>query len=82
MACERRDPVAEAVRGVADPVRLPTNFVTRRPYAGFNVLSLQLAAQVHGYPASLWGSFNQWRSAGGVREAGREGHHHHPSTSR
>jgi antirestriction protein ArdC len=59
-------------RGVADPVRLPTNFVTRRPYAGFNVLSLQLAAQVHGYPASLWGSFNQWRSAGASVKRGEK----------
>jgi len=59
-------------RGVADPVRLPTNFVTRRPYTGFNVLSLQLAAQVHGYPASLWGSFNQWRSAGASVKRGEK----------
>jgi antirestriction protein ArdC len=51
-------------RSIPDPVRLPTNAVTHRPYNGFNVLSLGLAAQVHGYPASLWASFNQWKSAG------------------
>jgi antirestriction protein ArdC len=51
-------------RCVADPVRLPTNFVTHRPYNGFNVLNLQLAAQLAGYPASLWGSYNQFRSVG------------------
>ncbi len=51
-------------RSVADPVRLPTNAVTRRPYNGFNVLNLQLAAQLAGYPAGLWASYNQWRSAG------------------
>src|SRR4029079_14929935 len=49
---------------VPDPVRLPTNIVTGKAYQGFNVLALQLAAQVHGYPASLWASFNQWKSAG------------------
>lgn len=51
-------------RSIPDPVRLPTNFVSRRPYQGFNILTLQLAAQVHGYPAGLWASFNQWKSVG------------------
>lgn len=51
-------------RSIPDPVRLPTNFVTKKAYQGFNVLSLQLAAQLAGYPASLWASFNQWKSAG------------------
>lgn len=51
-------------RGVHDPVRLPTNFVTGRQYSGFNILALQLAAQVHGYPTSLWASYQQFRSAG------------------
>ena len=51
-------------RSIPDPVRLPTNAVTRRPYNGFNILALQLAAQLHGYPAGLWASYNQWRSVG------------------
>lgn len=51
-------------RSIPDPVRLPTNFVTKKPYQGFNVLNLQLAAQLAGYPASLWASYNQFRSAG------------------
>jgi antirestriction protein ArdC len=51
-------------RSVPDPVRLPTNFVTKKPYQGFNVLALQLAAHAHGYPAGLWASYNQWRSVG------------------
>src|SRR5581483_8632610 len=51
-------------RSIPDPVRLPTNFVTKKAYQGFNVLNLTLAAQLAGYPASLWASYNQWRSAG------------------
>lgn len=51
-------------RSIPDPVRLPTNFVTKKPYQGFNILALQLAAQGHGYPASLWASYNQFRSVG------------------
>lgn len=51
-------------RGVADPVRLPTNFVTKKQYAGINILSLQLAAQLHGYPVGYWASFKQWQAAG------------------
>lgn len=51
-------------RGIPDPVRLPTNFVTKKAYQGFNVLNLLLSAQVQGYPAGLWASYNQWRSVG------------------
>ena len=51
-------------RSIPDPVRLPTNFVTKRHYNGFNILALQLAGQVHGYPASLWATYNQFRSVG------------------
>lgn len=51
-------------RSIPDPVRLPTNFVTKKAYQGFNILNLQLAAQLAGYPAGLWASFQQWRSAG------------------
>jgi len=51
-------------RSIPDPVRLPTNAVTKRHYNGFNILALQLTAQVHGYPAGLWASYNQWRSVG------------------
>jgi antirestriction protein ArdC len=51
-------------RDVPDPVRLPTNYVTQREYHGFNILALGLAAQVHGYSAGYWASYNQWRSVG------------------
>lgn len=59
-------------RSAPDPVRLPTNFVTKKAYQGFNVLNLQLAAQLAGYPASLWGSYNQWRSVGGQVKKGEK----------
>ena len=59
-------------RSIPDPVRLPTNFVTKKPYQGFNILNLQLAAHVHGYPASLWGSYNQFRSVGGQVRKGEK----------
>ena len=59
-------------RSIPDPVRLPTNGVTRRPYSGFNILNLQLAAQVHGHPAGLWASFNQWKTAGAFVRRGEK----------
>lgn len=49
---------------VKDLVRTPTNFVTKRPYNGMNVLLLQMAAMERGYPISYWASFNQWKSLG------------------
>ena len=51
-------------RSIADPVGLPTNFVTGKAYQGFNVLNLQLTSQLNGYPVGYWASFNQWRAAG------------------
>jgi antirestriction protein ArdC len=51
-------------RSIPDPVRLPTNAVTKKSYQGFNILNLLLSAQVQGYPAGLWASFNQWKSVG------------------
>ncbi len=59
-------------RSIPDPVRLPTNAVTHRPYNGFNILALQLAAQLHGYPAGLWASFNRWKSAGASVKRGEK----------
>src|SRR5665213_3918967 len=59
-------------RSIPDPVRLPTNFVTQKPYQGFNILNLQLAAQLGGFPASLWASFNQWKSAGAAVKRGEK----------
>jgi len=59
-------------RSIPDPVRQPTNFVTKKAYQGFNVLNLQLAAQLAGYPAGLWASYNQWRSVGGQVKKGEK----------
>ncbi len=49
---------------VADPVRLPTNYVTKQPYHGMNVMLLWLTAQERAYPANFWASYQQWRSIG------------------
>lgn len=51
-------------RSIPDPVRLPTNFVTKKAYQGFNVLNLQLTSQLNDYPVGYWGSFQQWKAAG------------------
>jgi len=49
---------------VPDPVRLPTNVVTKRAYQGANIPILWLAQHEKGYPISFWASFNQWKSVG------------------
>ena len=59
-------------RSIPDPVRLPTNAVTKKAYQGFNILNLLLSAQVHGYPAGLWASFNQWKSVGASVKRGEK----------
>ena len=69
-------------RSIPDPVRLPTNFVTKKAYQGFNILNLQLAAQLHGYPAGLWASYNQWRSVGAQVRKGEKATYDHPLQAR
>ena len=55
---------------VPDPVRLPTNFSSKRAYSGINVPLLWLTQHEKGYPVSYWGSYQQWASVGGqVRKA-------------
>ena len=55
---------------VPDPVRLPTNFSSKRAYSGINVPLLWLTQQEKGFPVSYWGSYQQWASVGGqVRKA-------------
>jgi antirestriction protein ArdC len=49
---------------VPDPVRLPTNFASKRAYSGINVPLLWLTQHEKGYPISYWASFKQWRDAG------------------
>jgi antirestriction protein ArdC len=49
---------------VPDPVRLPTNFSSKRAYSGINVQLLWLAQHEKGYPISYWASFQQWKASG------------------
>ena len=49
---------------VPDPVRLPTNFTTKRAYSGINVPLLWLTQHEKGYPISYWASFQQWKASG------------------
>lgn len=49
---------------IADPVRLPTNFVTKKAYQGINVLLLWLTQQQRGYPISYWASYKAWEQVG------------------
>lgn len=51
-------------RSIPDPVRLPTNFVTKKHYQGVNIPLLWLAQHQHGWPAGYFASFQQWRAAG------------------
>src|SRR3954471_22112780 len=45
---------------------LPTNLVSKRRYAGVNVLLLQMAAARHGFTSKFWATFNQWKALGGA----------------
>lgn len=49
---------------VPDPVRLPTNFSSKRAYSGINVPLLWLSQHEKGYPISYWASFQQWKASG------------------
>ena len=57
---------------VPDPVRLPTNFTTKRAYSGINVPLLWLTQHEKGYPISYWGSYQQWASVGGQVRKGEK----------
>ena len=48
----------------AEGSAFPTNFTTKRPYRGMNVLLLQLAEMENGYPAGLWATYRQWQAVG------------------
>ena len=51
---------------------LPRN-VAGRSYRGVNILLLWAAAQERGFDSSLWGTFNQWKKAGGHVKRGEKG---------
>ena len=57
---------------VPDPVRLPTNFSSKRAYSGINVPLLWLTEHERGYPVSYWASFQQWRSMGASVKKGEK----------
>ena len=42
----------------------PVNVATGKRYRGVNIISLWAAADVHGYPEALWGTFKQWADLG------------------
>lgn len=44
--------------------RTATNFVTKRPYSGVNVIMTFLAEAKNNWPVSYWATFNQFRSIG------------------
>lgn len=57
---------------VQDPVRLPTNFSSKRAYSGINVPLLWLTQHEKGYPISYWASFQQWKSVGASVKKGEK----------
>jgi len=57
---------------VPDPVRLPTNFSSKRAYSGINVPLLWLTQHEKGYPISYWASFQQWKSVGASVKKGEK----------
>ncbi len=52
--------------------RLPTN-IGGRQYNGINILCLLLAAMQKNYAVNLWGTYNQYRSAGAFVRRGEKG---------
>lgn len=42
----------------------PVNVSTGNAYQGVNVLSLWVAAEVHGYSTPIWGTYRQWQAKG------------------
>lgn len=46
-------------RDAAASPALPANVASRAAYRGVNALALWAAAEAHGYPAGLWGTFRQ-----------------------
>jgi antirestriction protein ArdC len=43
----------------------PTNVISERRYRGANGLARWIAAEAAGYASGVWGTYNQWREAGG-----------------
>ena len=47
-----------------DGPRTATNFITKRPYSGVNVILTFLAEAKNNWPVSYWATFNQFKSKG------------------
>lgn len=47
-----------------NPVRLPTNYQSKKAYGGINIPILFLTEHEKGFPVSYWASFAQWKSVG------------------
>ena len=58
---------------IPDPVRLPTNFSSKRAYSGINVPLLWLTQNEKNFPISYWATFNQWTSVGANVKKGEKG---------
>lgn len=52
---------------------LPTNFITKKAYQGFNTWALWLTAQAEGYEHHLWATYKQWQTVGGQVRKGEHG---------
>ena len=44
----------------------PANVASKKAYRGINPLILDLASMRHGFTSRWWGTFNQWKSLGGM----------------
>src|SRR6201988_4955199 len=49
----------------ADGIRVPTSFVSKKPYRGVNTFLLALARFKSGYDSNYWLTFNQIQTLGG-----------------
>ena len=53
---------------------LPTNYLTKRPYSGTNILLLWCAQQNSAYPTNQWATYKQWQQAGYQVRGGEKSH--------
>lgn len=56
-----------------DAISRPANVASNRLYRGVNVLALWVAAQKHGFPTGMWGTYRQWLAAGAQVRKGSRG---------
>lgn len=52
---------------------MPRNFITQKPYRGFNILSLWEAAETGGFESNEWLTFNQIKGLGCTLKSGSKG---------